>query len=187
MMKSYSPSQFFAAYHPFFRTIHWLMAVLIFGALALGVWATQLPKGDMRSEVLFVHKSFGVTVLALIVVRVVARLALGAPPYVTPLTPLTRIVAHSVHGLLYLLMIALPVSGYVMSSAGGHPPSFFGLFTLPNLVGADKSLDDSARQAHYVFAWAIGALIALHIAAVVWHVMKRDTVLTRMWPRYRPS
>ena len=89
--------------------------------------------------------------------------------------------------LLYLLMIALPVSGYVMSSAGGNPPSFFGLFTLPNLVGVDKSLDESARQAHYVFAWAIGALIALHIAAVVWHVMKRDTVLTRMWPSYRPS
>jgi cytochrome b561 len=187
MMKSYSPSQFFAVYHPFFRTLHWLMALLIFGALALGIWSTQLPRGDMRSEVLFVHKSFGVTVLALVLLRIAARVALGAPAYVTPLRPLIRVAAHSAHGLLYLLMIVLPVSGYVMSCAGGHPPSFFGLFTLPDLVGPDKAKAEGAAQAHYTFAWAIGVLIALHIVAVAWHVSKRDEVLTRMWPRYRPS
>ncbi len=155
-MKSISPSHFIAVYHPFVRTLHWLMALLIFGALALGVWATQLPRGDLRSEVLFVHKSFGVTVLALIVVRILARLLLGTPPYTVPLDRLTHVAAGAGHLLLYALMIALPVSGYLMSISGGHAVSFFGLFTLPNLVGQDKALAESAGQAHYVFAWAIG-------------------------------
>ena len=88
-MKTYSPSQFVAVYHPFVRTLHWLMALLIFAALGLGVWATQLPRGDLRGEVLFVHKSLGVAVLALIVVRILARLALGTPPYAAPLDRLT--------------------------------------------------------------------------------------------------
>ncbi len=186
-MKSHSASDFVAVYNPFFRTLHWLMALIIFVALGLGVWATQLPKGDTRSEVLFVHKSLGVTVLLLIVVRILGRLIAGSPPYARPLGALTRIGAHAAHGLLYLLMIALPVSGYVMSSAGGHDVPFFGLFTLPNLVGENKVLAGSAEQAHYVFAWAIGVLLVLHLAAVVWHVwVKRDEVLTRMWPRFRP-
>ena len=187
-MKSNRPSQFVAVYHPLVRTLHWLMALLIFGALGLGVWSTQLPRGDARGEVLFVHKSIGVAVLALIVLRIVARLALGSPPYAVALDRLVHASAQAAHGLLYLLMIALPVSGYVMSSAGGHDVSFFGLFTLPPLVSPDKALAASADEAHYVFAWAIGVVLVLHLAAVVWHAwLKRDTVLTRMWPRFQPS
>ncbi len=186
-MKSYNPHEVVAVYHPFLRTLHWLMALFIFAALALGVWATQLPRGDARSEVLFVHKSFGVAVQALIVVRIVARLALGSPPYAVALGRLVHAGARAAHVLLYALMIAMPVSGYLTSSAGGHEVSFFGLFSLPNLVGQNKALDEGASQAHFVFAWAIGVILALHLAAVVWHArFKRDTVLTRMWPRFRP-
>jgi cytochrome b561 len=187
-MKSYSPSQFIAVYHPLVRTLHWLMALLIFGALALGVWATQLPRGDLRGDVLFIHKSFGVTVLALIVVRIVARLILGTPPYTAPLDRLTHAASSAGHLVLYALMIALPVSGYVTSSAGGHDVSFFGLFALPNLIGQDKAFAESASQAHYVFAWAMGIVLLVHLVAVVWHArFKRDEVLTRMWPRFRPN
>jgi cytochrome b561 len=186
-MKSYSPSEFIAVYHPFVRTLHWLMALLILAALCLGVWATQLPRGDLRSEVLFVHKSFGVLVLALIVVRIVARLVLGTPPYTVALDRLTHAAASAGHLMLYALMIALPVSGYLTSTAGGHDVSFFGLFSLPNLVGEDKGLAESAAQAHYVFAWAMGVVLVVHLVAVVWHAwFKRDEVLTRMWPRFQP-
>ncbi len=186
-MKSYSPSQLVAVYHPLARTLHWLMALLIFCALGLGVWATQLPRGPMRGDVLFVHKSFGVAVLALIVVRIVVRLALGAPPYAAALGRLTHAAARAAHLLLYALMIALPVSGYLTSSAGGHDVSFFGLFSLPNLVGDNKPLSEAVGQAHYVFACAMGVVLALHLAAVVWHArVKRDEVLTRMWPRFQP-
>ncbi len=186
-MKSFPPSQFVVVYHPFLRTLHWLMAGLIFVALGLGIWSTQLPRGAMRSEVLFVHKSFGVAVLALIVVRIAARLALGSPAYAIALDRMTHAAARSAHLLLYALMIAMPVTGYLTSTAGGHDVSFFGLFSLPDLVGPSKAIDEGASKAHYVFAWAIGAVITLHLLAVVRHArFKRDTVLTRMWPRFQP-
>jgi cytochrome b561 len=187
-MKSYTPPQFVAVFHPFVRTLHWLMALIIFVALGLGVWAAELPKGDLRGEVLFVHKSLGVSVLALIVVRVLARLALRSPPYAEALGRLTDAASKAGHLLLYGLMVALPLSGYVMSSAAGREVSFFGLVTLPPLVGPDKALAGQAAETHEALAWAIGIVIALHLAAVVWHAwFKRDTVLTRMWPRFRPS
>ncbi len=186
-MKAFAPPHVVAVHHPVLRTIHWLMAFLIFVALALGVWSTQLPRGDLRSEVLFVHKSFGVTVLALVILRVVVRLIAGAPDYAAPLGRLLHAAANAAHLALYGLMIALPVTGYLTSSAGGHEVSFFGLFDLPNFVPRDKALDEGAGEAHEIFAWAIGATLFLHLAAVVWHArFKRDTVLTRMWPRFAP-
>lgn len=188
-MKTLSPSQFVAVYHPAFRTLHWLMTLLVFVALGLGVWASQLPKtGDLRGEVLFVHKSFGVAVLALLVVRVCARIVLGLPAYAAPLGWITEKAAGGAHLALYALMLVLPFSGWVMSNAAGHPVSFFGLYTLPSLVSPDKAMAGQAAEAHELFAWALGIVIALHLLAVVWHVLvKRDAVLTRMWPRWVPT
>jgi cytochrome b561 len=163
------------------------MALCIFSALGLGVWASELPRGAARGDVLFIHKSFGATVLFLIVVRIIARLVLGSPAYAIALGRLTHAAAYTAHVLLYALMIAMPVSGYLTSTAGGHEVSFFGLFALPNLVRESKPLDEGASQAHYVFAWTIGVILALHLLAVVWHAwIKRDSVLTRMWPRFQP-
>lgn len=187
-MKAFPPPRAAGVYNPTLRTLHWLMTLVIFVALGLGVWATQLPRGDLRSEVLFVHKSLGVAALALVVLRIAVRLAAGAPAYAVPLGRLVHAAAGVEQLALYALMIALPVSGYLTSSAGGHEVSFFGLFTLPNLVPSDKALDEAASQAHFVLSWAIGIMLALHLAAVAWHaIAKRDEVLTRMWPRYRPT
>ena len=187
-MKRESPSQFVAVYHPAFRTLHWLMALMIFVALGLGVWRSALPKGDLRNDVMFVHKSVGVAILALIAVRIVARLALGEPDYAPPLGRLVGLASKGGHLLLYALMIAMPVTGWVLSSAADRDLPFFGLFSLPPIVGPDKALAEQASEAHYVFAWALGAVIALHLAAVVWHAwIRRDAVLTRMWPRFVPS
>ncbi len=175
-------------YNPGLRLLHWLMAALIFIALALGVWASLLPRDDFRSGVLFVHKSIGLTVFALVALRIVWRLVVGAPEYAEPLGWLTHSAARAGHLALYALMIAMPVSGYLTTAAGGHDVPWFGLFSVPSLVGKNKFLDQAASQAHFVFAWAIAIVLALHLAAVVWHArIKRDTVLTRMWPRYRPN
>ena len=89
-MQMFPPPRAVEAYNPALRTLHWLMAFVIFVALGLGVSATQLPRGDLRSDVLFVHKSFGITVLALIVVRVIVRFVVGAPAYAVPLRPAGR-------------------------------------------------------------------------------------------------
>jgi cytochrome b561 len=186
-VKAFPPPRFVGVYDPALRAVHWLMAAVIFTALPLGVWASLLPRSDLRSEVLFVHKSFGITVLALVVLRIVIRLIVGAPAYVRPLGRLVHGAAGAGHLALYALMIAMPVSGYLSSVAGGHGVSFFGLFDLPNLVPENKALDDAASQAHFVFAWALGVTLGLHLAAVVWHArVKRDEVLTRMWPRFQP-
>jgi cytochrome b561 len=187
-MKAFPPPRGVQIYNPGLRALHWLMAALIFVALPLGVWASLLPRGEQRSEVLLIHKSIGVTVLGLVALRIVWRIITGAPAYAEPLGRLTRAAARAGHLALYALMIAMPVSGYLTSTAGGNAVSWFGLFTLPRVVGKDKFIDEAASWAHLVFAWAIAFVLAAHLGAVVWHaVIKRDSVLTRMWPSYRPA
>jgi cytochrome b561 len=85
-------------------------------------------------------------------------------------------------------MIAIPVSGYLGSTAGGRAVSWFGLFDLTRLVAKDKVLAVAANWAHLVFAWMLVFALAAHLGAVVWHAMiKRDSVLMRMWPSFRPA
>ena len=85
-------------------------------------------------------------------------------------------------------MIAMPVSGYLSSNGAGTVVPWFGLFTFPHLLPKNDTLRIAAGQAHYVFAWTIAFVLAAHLGAVVWHAgIKRDSVLTRMWPRYRPA
>jgi cytochrome b561 len=120
-MKAFPPPREVVAYDPGLRTLHWLMAALIFVALPLGVWASLLPSGGaMRVEILFFHKSIGVTVFGLIALRIVWRLIVGAPAYAEPLGKVIRVASRAGHLALYALMIAMPVSGYVASTAGGR-------------------------------------------------------------------
>ncbi len=188
-MKAFPLPREVAAYNPGLRAIHWLMAALIFIALPLGVWASLLPGGGaMRIEVLFFHKSIGVTVLGLIVLRIVWRLIVGAPAYAEPLGKLIRVASRAGHLALYTLMIAMPVSGYVASTAGGRAVRWFGLFELPRLVAKDRFVAVAAGWAHLVFAWTLAFVLAAHLGAVVWHTaIRRDSVLTRMWPSFRPA
>jgi cytochrome b561 len=188
-MKVHPPPRAVTAYDVGLRTIHWLMAALIFVALPLGVWASLLPGGsERRIEILFFHKSIGVTVLALIALRIVWRLIVGAPAYAEPLGDLVRAASRAGHFALYALMVAMPVSGYLGSTAGGRAVSWFGLFGLPRLVAKDQVLARAANWAHLVFAWMLAFALAAHLGAVVWHAMiRRDSVLTRMWPSFRPA
>jgi len=173
-------------YKPSLRWLHWGMAVLIFAAIALGVTALYMPRTPLRGELLNIHKSIGVTVLVLVVLRVLARLSLGAPNYVPPLDFFTRYASALGHLALYALMFALPISGYIGSSAGGHGVEWFGLFAIPAWVPRDENLDKAASYAHYVFALAIGAALIVHIGAVVWHsFVLKDNVAARMWPSAR--
>ena len=188
-MKAFPTPRAVAVYHPGLRTIHWLMAALIFAALPLGVWASLLPGGDaMRIKILFFHKSIGVTVFGLIALRIVWRLIVGAPAYAEPLGKLIHVASRAGHLALYALMIAMPVSGYVASTAGGRPVPWFEVLELPRLVAKDKSLAVAASWAHLMFAWMLAFALAAHVGAVVWHAMiRRDSVLTRMWPSFRPA
>jgi cytochrome b561 len=187
-MKAFPAPRAVQVYNPGLRALHWLMAALIFVALPLGVLASRLPRGGQRSEILFIHKSIGMTVLCLVALRIVWRLIVGAPAYAEPLGRLIEAAARSGHLMLYALMIAMPVSGYVLSTAGGSEAPWFGLFAFPNLLPKDKALSEAGSQAHYLFAWGIAFVLVAHLGAVAWHAgVKRDTILTRMWPSYRPA
>jgi cytochrome b561 len=188
-MKTFPPPRAAPVHNPGLRALHWLMAALIFVALPLGVWASFLPGGSRtRVEVLFFHKSIGVTVLALVALRIVWRLIVGAPAYAEPLGTAIQAASRAGHLALYALMVAMPVSGYLGSTAGGKAVSWFGLFELPRLVAKDRSLAVTAGWAHFVFAWTLAFVLAAHLSGVVWHAaIKRDSVLTRMWPSYRPA
>jgi cytochrome b561 len=172
------------AYAPSLRWLHWIMAAIIFAAIALGVTADFMtPHTASRTALLAVHKSLGLTALALVCVRLLLRLALGAPPLADAVSALVKAAASLGHFALYALMFALPISGYLHSSAAQSGFSWFGLFAVPLLVGHDPGLDHSAGFVHYALAWTIGAVLAAHLAAVVWHrVVKRDQILARMWP-----
>lgn len=167
------------------RAFHWGMAALILLAIAFGLAAYLMPESasQMRRSATFVHKSLGMTALVLVALRIVYRLVVGAPPYAAALERLTAVAAHGAHFALYALMIGLPLAGYLASSARGREIPWFGLFDWPSLAPRDAALGRLAGGAHFWLAWAFLGVLALHLAAVVWHALvKRDEVFARMWP-----
>ncbi|HEY4203557.1 MAG TPA: cytochrome b [Xanthobacteraceae bacterium] len=164
------------------RTLHWSMAAMILLAIALGIVAAYLPVGQQpRQGLLEIHKSLGITVFILAVLRAAYRLFRGEPPYREALGPLTHLASRSAHAALYALMLLMPITGYVFSAAGGYSLPWFGLFQWPRLLPHDMDLAHWGQWLHDKTAWIIGGVVVLHIAAVVWHVtIKRDGVLARM-------
>lgn len=171
-------------YDPAQRGFHWVMAIIILAAIGLGIWARLLPPGGgVRSQLLDLHKSLGMTALILVVFRLAWRAMRGEPDYRQPPDPLTHGAAQAAHWGLYALMIFMPVTGYVYSGAGGHALPWFGVFSFPVIVQLDKPTAHLAQSLHFYGAWIIGGVLALHVLAVVWHSwVKRDEVLSRMWP-----
>ena len=170
-----------ATYDPVWQAIHWLMAILFLTATGLGYYASTLPAGTgARPGILGIHKSIGLTLFALVLIRLAWRLSHPHPSLPSRFGRPTRIVSNIVHGLLYVIMLGMPLSGYVSSIAGGYPTSYFGLFAVPALVPKDKAVSHLADQMHVYGSYAVYALVALHIAAALWHAMRRDGVLDRM-------
>jgi cytochrome b561 len=173
------------SYDPIQRDFHWLMAAVILAAICVGLYAVDLPKEDPAKGFWFgIHKSLGVTVFFLAIMRIGWRLLHETPRYRVPLGRFTRLAASATHAALYVLMVAVPIGGYVLSTASAHPVSWFGLVTFPSVVPVDKSLAKIAEDAHVTGAFILIAVIALHIIAAIWHHwFKRDEVMARMAPR----
>ena len=163
--------------------LHWLMAWLIIAVYFLGLSIDALPVGPDRIQVVGWHKWLGVTIAFLWGFRVLWR-ASHRPPALPASSPAWQNAAsHLVHVALYLLMIAIPVSGWLMSSAKGYTTNFFGLFDLPNLLMKDKELGHTLKEVHEVLANSLMALVGLHIAAALKHqLVDKDNLLGRMRP-----
>jgi cytochrome b561 len=173
------------SYDPIQRDFHWLMAAVILTAICVGLYAVNLPKEDATRGFWFgIHKSLGMTAFFLAILRIGWRLLHDTPRYRVPLGRFTRLAASATHAALYVLMVAVPIGGYVLSTASAHPVSWFGLYTFPSVVPVDKSLAKLAENAHVTGAFILIMVIALHIVAAIWHHwFKRDEVMARMAPR----
>lgn len=173
-------------FDPVWKGLHWLMAVLFLFNTAIGYYASTLVAGSgTRPALLLIHKSTGVALFVLVLVRLLWRATHRHPHLPMAFGPLTRIGSTVVHAALYVLMLGMPLSGYVDSIAGGHPFRWFGLFPVPNLVPQDKALSEIGDKLHLLGAYAVYALVSLHIAAALWHGVRRDGVLSRMLPATR--
>lgn len=163
------------------RWLHWLMAFLILAMLTAGL-SLDVVTPDRKPGILFWHESFGVVLLALAMVRVVARLRLSSPPPLAGSRHEHR-AAMAVHGFLYFVMICLPLTGWLMVSAMDRPVNFFGMITLPNLIAADRVVAFWFKTRHWQLAYGLIGLLAVHIGAVLFHqYVRRDQTLRRMWP-----
>ncbi len=163
--------------------LHWLVAALIIAAFALGVVMVDIPGLSLTKLKYFSwHKWLGVTVLALVAVRLLWRLWRGVPPAVT-MPGWQRRAASVTHGMLYLLMFAVPLSGYFYSLAAGVPVVYLGILPLPEPIGADPVLKPVLKQLHLTLVYTMLAFVVIHVLAVVKHQMiDRDRLLQRMLP-----
>lgn len=163
------------------KILHWLIAVMVLGMLIVGVSFNYLPE-NMVKMLIPIHKSTGVTLLGLMVLRLLWRLTNPVPNLPTTMPRWQMITARAVHHLFYLLLIAMPITGIVMTLSGGHPLRFwsFGDIHLA-FIPLDKSLSYLMFNWHDYLAWTIFALFVLHTAAALkHHFWDKDDVLRRM-------
>ena len=166
---------------------HWIIATLIVLNF-IAVWvAERMPKPE-HMQIMNNHKAFGLTILALSVISVLWRLFNPAPPYVATLKPWEAALARVVHTLFWFLVIAMPLTGWGMVSAGsGQPVSWFGLFSVPPLpVPSGRGPGGTFHDVHEKLAWVMLILVALHVAGALKHqLLDHDGTLARMIPWLR--
>jgi cytochrome b561 len=164
---------------------HWIIAVLVALNYAFAWIAEDLPK-EQAGQLMGNHKAVGITVLLLTVARILWRLTHRPPAFLTSLQPWEAMLARVTHGLFYVLMIAIPLAGWLMHSAysGGAPVNAFGLFSYPGLpLAADKAGAHTAGEVHEVLATAMLFLAGLHVLGALKHqFLDRDGSLARMLP-----
>lgn len=165
------------------QILHWAVALLILSAWLLPSIAEEMPKGPERTELILLHKSIGVGVLALVLLRLLWRQLSPPPAYPAGFGLLQRRAATGGHLLLYVLMLAVPVVGVMMSWANGRTVEFFGLFALPSLMAEDKALGHQLEEVHEFLGNGLLLIAGLHaVIALVHQFVMKDGTLSRMLP-----
>lgn len=166
------------------KTLHWSVALAVLAIVPIGIAMPLVGKGELQNALYFVHKSLGVLIFALMLWRIAYRLVAGAPAAEPGLERWQRAVSSAVHGLLYLLLLAMPVLGYLALSAFGATTPVFGLFEIAPLIAKDEALAERLFALHRWTGFAVAGLAAAHIGgALQHHVIHKDGVLRRMLPR----
>jgi cytochrome b561 len=150
-------------YNAISQSLHWITAILVLATLPIAwVMINMAPNNPWVGTLFMIHKSPGVTIFAVVAFRILWRGLNPAPPLPWTLDPWEAWAARISHVLLYLILLAMPISGYIYSAASNHPVKYFGLFTLP-LLPEDKPLAEAAGEVHEALSWAVYALVGLHI------------------------
>jgi len=171
-------------YHPVSIALHWIIVVLVIAQLALGWWMIDIPKNPPgpRAAWFNLHKSIGLTIGVLMLLRLGWRLRHGAPPLPGSMPVWQQRAAHASHFLLYACLILQPLWGYLGSTFTKYPIKYFGL-TLPHWGWDSPPLKDAFSALHFGTACLLMAVLVVHIAAALKHLLvDRDGVFQRMWP-----
>lgn len=173
-------------YHPLQKLLHWLMALLVPALFGVGLWMTGLSYySEWYKTAPDLHKSFGVLLAILLVLRLAALWLLGKPQ--AQGTPLERHLAALVHTGIYLLLFSIVVTGYLISTEDGRPIVVFAMLELPSLGKLFENQADIAGAWHYYLAWTLIGLVLLHaLAALKHHFIDKDETFIRMIGRRRP-
>ena len=166
------------------KLLHWLVAICVLTTAPVAITMTRIGKGPTQDMLYNFHKSLGVLILVLMLLRVINRLTVGAPIADPGIEPWQKTVSSVVHTSLYVLLLAMPVVGYIANSAYGAPTPFFGLFNLPMIVEKNDALATQLFAAHRWAGWLVILIVLMHVGAVLYHYfIRRDDVLKRMLPR----
>jgi cytochrome b561 len=170
------------------QAFHWIIVALIVTQFVLANLEDDLPIGVHKLALLARHKSFGMTILMLAILRLLWRLKNPPPPLPAGMTSLERVLARATHAAFYVLLFAMPITGWMMSSAKNYSVSWFGLFTWPNLIGKNAAAYDFLHATHEILSDVLFVVAVLHVlAALKHHFWNKDDVLVRMLPFTRSS
>lgn len=164
--------------------LHWLMAMLLIGLFGVGLYMHDLPISPWKLQIYSWHKWAGVTAFLLVLARLAWRIT-HRPPELPVMSKSAELAANAVHALLYLLMIAIPLTGWLMSSAKGFQTVYFGVLAIPDLLAKNKELGNLLREVHEMLNFVLVAAVSGHAtAALKHHLIDKDGVLARMLPRH---
>ena len=163
------------------KAFHWLTVLLITIQIPLGFYAEEMKLSPLKFDLFVWHKSIGFVILLLTISRLLWRIN-GSVPNVAVGTSMQQTLAKASHGVLCVLILLLPISGWIISSAANIPINLFWLVELPAIAGPDEVLKELAEVVHTTCVALLLAVLALHIgAALRHHFILRDTILKRMW------
>jgi cytochrome b561 len=163
------------------KFLHWGIFLLVSLMLLCGFFMEDLPE-SIQPTVYMCHKSTGILILGLMVLRLIWRSMNISPVLPTAMPSIQKFAAYAVHGLLYIILIAMPLDGWIMSTASGKIPAFYGLITIPFPgIELNKALAHNLNDLHSIFAYILLFLIVVHVAAALkHHIIDKDDILKRM-------
>ncbi|GHM58814.1 MAG: cytochrome b [Candidatus Mesenet longicola] len=169
-------------YHLILRIVHWLMAATIVGMLVSGFYMKSLPiDNPIKFSIYGIHKATGVSIFILVILRIILRLFLYVPPLPQNYSQVTVLTTKTVHFALYVLMMLIPLSGYIMSSASGRSIKYFFNFNIPLIIAKNKMVAELSNQLHFISACLLIGFIALHLLGTIKHlIIDKQNILRRI-------